>query len=124
MTRVMSAFRKPVSWAVMVAVAVATLWLAASASFAATKRISGAGTEWVPRKRTIDVGDRIVWKAVSNPHTVTAYRKKSGRRGRRWSKNTVLDEGERTRKRFKKPGLYRFKCTFHEGMKGRIRVVR
>ena len=114
----------PVAWAVVVALVGATLLLTSTASLARTRGIRGVGTEWQPSSRRITAGDRIVWKAVQNPHTVTAYRKKSGKRGRRWRKDVTLSVGESTRKRFNRPGLYRFKCEIHSGMNGRVRVAR
>ncbi len=35
-----------------------------------------------------------------------------------WSKNVVLQPGERTSKVFKKRGIYEFVCSFHGGMTG------
>ena len=74
-----------------------------------TARIRAAGSEdegwrWQPTERTISRGDRIVW---SNPtdrtHTVTAY-------GGNWDKNTAISPGERTGKRFRRRGTFRFRC--------------
>jgi plastocyanin len=115
--------RGGVVWAVVVALVLGSLLVAGPAALAATKRINGVGNVWQPTFRRIGVGDRIVWRAVSNPHTVTAYRKRSGKRGRRWRKDTRIDPGQSTSKRFRKAGLYRFKCKLHPGMVGRVRVV-
>jgi plastocyanin len=102
----------------------------APTSFGDTSRFRAVGcTEdphWEPTKRAITKGDRIVWKnPTSCNHTVTAY---SGR----WSKNTTLRPGDSTRKRFRRTGLYKFRCMtvghsavedgVCNGMCGRVRV--
>jgi plastocyanin len=91
----------------------AGLILAPASSLADTKRFRAAGSpgsfRWEPSARRIVRGDRIVW---SNPtgtsHTVTAYRG-------RWSKNTLIGPGERTARRFRRAGLYKFRCTINSG---------
>jgi plastocyanin len=119
-----TALRKPLVWAVVFAVSLSGVLLLETVSQGATRRVRGVGQVWRPSFRRVPVGTRIVWKAVSNPHTVTSYRKRSGKRGRRWRKNVVIQQGQSTSRRFRRPGLYRFKCRFHPGMVGRIRVVR
>lgn len=63
--------------------------------------------EWRPDSRRITVGDKIVW---SNPtrkkHNVVAYRGP-------WDKNTMLDPGETTRKRFNQAAVYKYRCSLH-----------
>ena len=60
---------------------------------------------WKPLARTIAKGDRIVWtNPTDRTHTVTAY---SGP----WDKNTSVPSGDRTAKRFRKAGTYKFRCT-------------
>lgn len=100
-------------------------------SVAARSRIKAAGSQsdgfrWDPARRSIGKGDRIVW---TNPtgvnHTVSAYRGK-------WRKNTQIRPGEKTRKRFRKRGTYKFRCLVRghstlsngrcRGMCGKIRV--
>lgn len=106
--------------------------LVAPTSLGDTRRFRAAGcTEsprWEPLKRRISKGDRIVWKNPTNcDHTVTAY---SGR----WSKSTALAPGEKTAKKFRRRGLYKFRCLTRghsvledgvcTGMCGRVRVRR
>ena len=106
--------------------------LLAPASLGDTRRFRAAGcTEnphWEPVKRRIAKGDRIVWRnPTSCDHTVTAY-------AGRWNKNTGLAPGDSTRKRFRRAGLYKFRCMTagHSaledgvcvGMCGRVRVLR
>jgi plastocyanin len=111
--------------------------LVPATSLADTKRFRAAGGpgsfRWEPSVRRIVRRDRIVW---TNPtgasHTVTAYRG-------RWSKNTLISPGERTARRFRRAGLYKFRCTINagtpaahstlqdgrcSGMCGRVRVRR
>lgn len=117
---------------VLAAVSMAALLVAVlpSTSLGDTRRFKAAGcTEdphWEPMKRRISKGDRVVWKnPTSCDHTVHAY-------GRGWRKATALAPGERTAKRFKKTGTFKFRwltrghsvlengvCT---GMCGRVRV--
>lgn len=90
-------------------VAALLLSLLAVPSAGDTSRIRAAGSDedgyrWRPNDRTISRGDRIVWSnPTSRTHTVTAY-------GRNWSKNTSISPGERTRKRFRKRGTFKFRC--------------
>src|SRR3990170_6677691 len=103
---------KPFARLLIGAVAAATIF-APGASIAETKRFRAAGSagnwRWEPSVRRIVRGDRIVWRNPTNvTHTVTAYRC-------RWSKNVRLEPGERTRKRFRRRGVYKFRCTIGAG---------
>lgn len=101
--------RKRVSVPLLVALALSLSWMAAP-SIADTSRIKAAGSDssgwrWDPTSRTISLHDRIVWKnPTGKRHTVTAY-------GGNWSKDTRIDPGERTGKRFHAKGTYKFRCT-------------
>lgn len=116
------------------ATAIAALWVAllAPTSLGDTARFKASGCaedpSWEPGVRRIAKGDRIVWKNPTQcQHTVTAY---SGK----WSKDTVLSPDESTRRRFRRAGVYKFRCTTtgHSvvqdgkctGMCGRVRVSR
>lgn len=99
--------------------------LAALAIFAAAASSStAAGGETVgvkdfdfgPGSVRISTGERVTWVNQEGSHTVTF---KNGY-------NEVLsDEGEKTSRRFKRPGTYEYLCSFHDdqGMKGKV-VVR
>lgn len=108
------------------------LVLMAPTSMGDTRSFKAVGCEenphWDPVKRRISKGDRIVWKNPTRcDHTVTAY-------AGRWNKNTGLGPGDSTAKRFRRAGLYKFRClsTGHSvledgvctGMCGRVRVTR
>ena len=113
-------------------IAALLLVVLAPASLGDTSRIRAAGCRenphWEPTTRTITKGDRIVWKNPTRcDHTVTAY-------AGMWEKNTALDPGESTSKRFRRAGRYKFRCLVvgHSaledgvctGMCGRVRVTR
>jgi plastocyanin len=115
--------RRPVTWLLLTAVAASAVVVVAAASLGATRRITGRcspGCRWRPATRTIQRGDRIVWRVPlgDRAHTVT-----STNRGRNWSKNTFLSPGESTRRRFRRRGTYYFVCTLHRGMNGKIVVT-
>lgn len=81
-------------------------------------RIRAAGStgtwNWDPSFKHIVKGTVVVWKnPTSTRHRVTAYTNN-------WSKNTSVPSGGSTRKRFKKPGLYGYRCTVpgHSSMNG------
>jgi plastocyanin len=61
------------------------------------------GPRWKPKSVSINKGAKVVWKAVSGPHTVTAYKGP-------WNKNTSLSRGEKTSFTFKKNGVYKYRC--------------
>jgi len=97
----------------LVGVLIATIVLGAAPSNSATRRINAAGSpgawRWDPGIRRIHKGDRIVWaNDTSASHRVTAYRGS-------WSKDSAIAPGETTRKRFRKRGLFKFRCTVGEG---------
>lgn len=118
--------------AAVVSIAAMLVVLLPSASLGDTSRVRARGCRnnphWEPERRRISKGDRIVWKnAARCDHTVHAY-------GRGWRKAVTLDPGERTAKRFRRTGTYKFRCLVRghsvlsdgvcSGMCGRIRVRR
>ena len=103
---------KTISRLLVLAIAAGVILVPAS-SLADTKRFRAVGQtgsfRWEPMVRRIVKRDRIVWKnTTGTSHTVTAY-------GGRWSKNTLLSPGERTARRFRRAGLYKFRCTINAG---------
>jgi plastocyanin len=108
---------------VAAAVAVAAVALLPTNAIALKRKVVGtcAPCRWTPRSRTVARGTKIVWKVPRGDvaHTVTAYRSNS----RKWVKNVTIGPGQHTSKVFKRSGLYRFKCRFHPGMNGSIRVT-
>ena len=65
-----------------------------------------SGFHWAPSTVHTAAGTRIVWKAVTGVHTVTAY-------GGKWKKNTMLRAGGTTSFTFQSRGVYHFRCRFH-----------
>ena len=102
---------------VAVASALAGGLLFMPAAVADTFRVRAtSGNEWRPDFRHITRGDRIVWKNPTNrTHTVVAT-------SDNWNKSTTLNPGEKTGKRFRRNGTYRYRCTLHSGMRGEIHV--
>ncbi len=68
-----------------------------------------SGFRWKPHKVSIATGTKVVWKAVTGTHTVTAYKGK-------WSKDTTIAQGTKTSFTFKKAGVYKFRCIFHSAL--------
>ncbi|MGH2806218.1 MAG: cupredoxin domain-containing protein [Actinomycetota bacterium] len=92
----------------VLALAVVAVFAFAAPSLGDTYRFRARGTgsssSWEPTTRHAARGDRIVWKnPTSAGHNVVAY-------SRNWSKNTFLNPGERTSKRFRRAGRYKFRC--------------
>jgi plastocyanin len=113
-----------------VVLAAGTVLVVPGTSVGETSRIKAAGSvgnySWQPKTRTIDKGERIVWKnPTSASHTVTAY-------GNGWSKDTTIDAGDKTGFKFRKSGKFLFRCKFHStlddngncsGMCGSVKVT-
>src|SRR5207244_1082896 len=82
-----------------------------------------AGFKWKPHAVSVAKGTKVVWKAVTGTHTVTAWKG-------RWSKSTTIRQGTSTSFIFRRIGIYRFRCLFHStlvsgvcrGMCGRVSV--
>lgn len=97
--------RRPVAVGLAAAIAVV---LTATAALA-VERVRASGTSFRPKKVEVSVGERVVWRSTDGTHTVTSYRGD-------WSKNTTIDEGERTSFTFSDAGRYRFRCTIHSSL--------
>ena len=84
---------------------------------------TSSGFRWKPKITDVARGTKVVWRAVTGTHTVTAYSKN-------WSKNTTISAGQTTSRTFKSSGTYSFRCLFHStlsngvctGMCGKIVV--
>ena len=87
-----------------------TLALAAPAP-AAIQRVKAVdGDKFKPVHKYIGKGDTVVWKNRDNTmHDVSAY-------GGGWSYSAQLQPGQRTKKRFKKRGTFRYRCNIHSGI--------
>jgi plastocyanin len=91
----------------------AALFLLPSASLGDTFRVKAVdGDDFRPKTRTVAKGDKVIWKNVDDsPHTVTSY-------GSNWSKDTFLPAGERTDKKFRKRGTFKYRCELHSDLDG------
>ena len=101
----------PVKVVLAVVLAVGTVLVVPGTSVGETSRIKAAGApgsfHWKPKSRTIDKGERVVWKnPTAARHSVTAY-------GNGWSKDTTIDTGAKTGFKFRNSGTFLFRCKFH-----------
>lgn len=105
--------------------AVTALVVVPATTAQAAVRVKATGSQtFRPKRLSIGTGTKVVWKAVSLTHTVTAYRG-------RWSKNTTITAGETTSFTFKNAGRYKYRCTIHStlsngvctGMCGKVVVT-
>jgi plastocyanin len=114
-----------------VALAVGATFLFPGSSLGDTFRIRMAGTfgnyRYDPDVRRILRNDQIRFKNPESQtvHTVTAY-------GGNWSYDKNLSGGESVLRRFRRVGVFKFRCRFHgdleqgvcTGMCGKVRVRR
>lgn len=95
---------------------------------APTRIRATANDTWNPDFAHRSPGSRVVWvnpERLNRTHDVTAY-------GGNWSKSVVLEPGERTGKRFRRVGVYKYRCRVHshladgqcQGMCGVVHVMR
>jgi plastocyanin len=98
-----SNLRSTVVIAVVVVVVVGVL---ASAAYAVERVRATSDAVFRPRRVSVSVGERVVWRSTGGTHTVTAYRGD-------WSKDSTISEGERTSFTFDDAGRYRYRCRIH-----------
>ena len=80
-------------------------------------RVRISDNNYRPRTLTIDRFTVVQWvNHGNNSHTITSNTN-------RWDSGT-LDPGESFRRFFHRVGTYRYHCTIHPSMRGRIIVVR
>ena len=111
--------------ATVIAVMMAMFSAGSAGAASSIRAVKGAsGFHWTPSIVHTAAGTRVVWKAVTGVHTVTAY-------GGRWKKNTLLSKGGTTSFTFRSRGVYHFRCRFHSvlvngvcrGMCGKVVVT-
>jgi plastocyanin len=98
--------RRPAGRAVLALVAVAALVLLPATTAQAAERVRASGTSFRPARLSVNVGTRVIWKAVGATHTITAYRGD-------WSKDVTLQAGDTTSFRFRSSGRYLYRCRIH-----------
>ena len=78
---------------------------------------------WTPARVKIDPGTRVEWLALNYDHVLVAY-------GDNWTFSHSLPEGASVTKRFRRRGIFLFRCTIHstlvngvcQGMCGKVVV--
>lgn len=75
--------------------------------------VKASGTSFRPKTLSVAAGTKVVWKAVSGSHTVTAYKGA-------WNKNSNIPSGTKTSFTFSNPGTYRYLCTIHGHLSGGV----
>ena len=78
---------------------------------------------WTPARVKIDPGTRVEWLALNYDHVLVAY-------GDNWTFDHSLPEGASVTKRFRRRGIFLFRCTIHstlvngvcQGMCGKVVV--
>jgi len=72
--------------------------------------------QFKPQTLRVHKGTKVVWKNTCTcTHTVTAT-------SNNWSKNTTLSSGSTTSFTFKHTGTFKYHCTIHAGMTGKVVV--
>ena len=65
-----------------------------------------SGFRWKPHAVSVAKGTKVVWRAVTGTHTVTAWKGA-------WRKSTTIVQGTSTSFIFRRRGVFRFRCLFH-----------
>ena len=110
----------------MAAIACACVLVASlgSSAYARPVLVRGVGTHWSPSAVIVERGGVVKWRGVSKFHDVVAY-------GGNWSLHEALPVGATVKKRFRRTGTFKFRCTYHSaligttctGMCGSVRVT-
>ena len=67
---------------------------------------------WSPGGKTVPKGTKVVWKnSTDDSHNLASYRGA-------WSKSASLPEGGSTSFKFRKKGIFKYRCTIHSKMEG------
>ena len=82
------------------------------ASGAAVKTVKMLDDVFKPKRVSVAKGGKVKWvNKGGDAHTTT---------GKGWNK--TVQPGQSYTKRFKKAGTFKYVCTFHDGMKGTVKV--
>src|SRR6476619_7870747 len=68
-----------------------------------------SGFRWKPHAVSVAKGTKVVWRAVTGTHTVTAWQGA-------WRKSTTIAQGTSTAFIFRRVGVCRFRCLFHPAL--------
>lgn len=92
---------------------VATFWTPPAT--AAVAKVKAKDNVFKPKKMTVAKGTRVKWvNRGQATHTTTSNNGV-------W--NATLAPGESFKRKFRKKGTFRYVCTIHDGMRGRVVVV-
>jgi plastocyanin len=104
--------KRRMRWVPAIALVTALAIMPAASGATVIRGVSTSnGFRWKPKITNVSQGTKVVWKAITGTHTVTAY-------SNNWSKNTTISAGEKTSFTFKKTGTFKFRCTFHSTLSG------
>jgi plastocyanin len=79
----------------------------------ATTTITARCNFFSPASVTVTHGSTVTWRAGCRSHTVTSY-------SSNWSKDTTLQTGQSTSRKFRAKGTYKFRCRFHSSVSGGV----
>ena len=105
--------RQALRLALALTTALLTVGLLAVPAGAADRTVRIVSSDYATDPVRITVGDRVTWLNVDSlPHDAS---------GNRWSTPLLLN-GQRASVRFRAAGTYRYTCTIHPAMSGRVIV--
>ena len=85
----------------------------ASGAAGVTVKVKMVDDKFKPKKVSVSKGTKIKWvNKGSNPHTTT---------GKGWDE--TLSPGQTYSRRFKKAGIFKYHCSFHSEMVGKVVVT-
>jgi len=104
--------KRTIRWVPAIALVTALAVVPAANGATVIKGVTtSTGSRWKPKITNVAKGTKVVWKAVSGTHTVTAY-------GGGWSKNTTISAGQKTSFTFNSRGTFKFYCNIHGNVSG------
>jgi plastocyanin len=110
------------SWGMKTRLTVLALVLAAGSAFtaagAAGKVVRAVDFDFKPKTVKVAEGRKVAWRGVEGTHTVTFNRSPFKRR----KLDREISEGERFAKKTTRDGTFRYVCTLHPGMRGKVVV--
>jgi plastocyanin len=100
----------------LIAAALLALLVPASAGSAnserAVKRVSAYNNYFSPKSITVARGTKVTWTVRQGVHNVVG----------RGLASPIMSKGRTYSKKFKRGGTYRYVCTLHSGMGGKVTV--
>jgi len=100
---------------------------AGTAASAANKRVLVLDNRFAPARVAIARGDVVTWLLPRRDrltHNVTATKTPRGVGRRAFTSSRFLSPGAKFRRKFKRPGKYRFYCSLHPNLRLAVNVRR